>query len=287
MRSWLCLLLLAVAGCGRQPGFGTESATGLAQNAGSKSIDLPGWRATGDQETYGYETLYNLVNGQADAFFAYGFQDVAVQRYANAEEAELRIRLWKLATPADAYGLYTSGSSGVPVPVGNGGHVDEGRYLAFWQDHYYVELFAIPALAHPGALQDLARAVSARLPTGGELPALLDHLPPEGIEPGRTVFFHEEISIQDYLWLGGENLLGLSPETEGVLARYDLGGDRAQLLIVRYPTEEGASAGRVALEDSDLAPVTVREQGSLLGAVFGEIGAPAAESLLASALEEP
>jgi hypothetical protein len=250
-------------------------------------VGLPGWTETAEAEYYGHENLYSLVNGQADAYLAYGLEEVAVQRYENADGAELRVRIWKLPASADAYGLYSTSASGVPVPVGNGGHIDEGRYLAFWQDRYYVELFAIPPLPSPEALQDLAHTVSAMLPAGGEPPSLLERLPTDGLEPDSSVFFHEEISVQDYLWLGGENLLGLSPETDGILSRYEVGGDGAQLLIVRYPTKEGVSAGLAALENSDLAVVAVKGQGALLGAVFGKIDVPAAEGLLASALDEP
>jgi hypothetical protein len=278
-----------LAGCGRHPTSGPEPALDLAQDdTTSQTVELPGWATTGDQETYGHETLYNLVDGQADAVFAYGFKEVAVQSYKNVDGAELRIRIWRLATPADAYGLYTSTASGEPAVVGNDGHVDGGRYLAFWQDQYYVEVFAIPELAEAEALRDLALLVSARLPSGGERPALLEHLPREGLDPARLVYFHEEISLQNDLWLGGENLLGLSPETEGVLARYHLDGIQTLLLLVRYPTGEAASAGLAALGNSgfgSLAASGVRDH--LLGAVFGEVGAVAAESLLTAALGQP
>jgi hypothetical protein len=287
-RAWAWpILFLLLAGCGPQPVPKPETALEPTQLAVPEPGELQGWAATGDVELYDHENLYSLVNGQADAFFAYGLEEVTVQRYEGSEGAELRVRIWKLPTPADAYGLYTSSGSGVPVPVGNDGRADAGRYLAFWQDQYHVELFAIPELAGQEALQELALTLSARLPPGGQRPTLLDRLPPQGLDPDSAVYFHEEISIQDYLWLGGENLLRLSPETDGVLARDDVGGDQAQLLLVQYPTEEAASALLAALESSDLALIAARAQGRLLGAVFGEIGAAAAESLLAAALGGP
>ncbi len=39
------------------------------------------------------------VDGQADAFFAYNFQQVATQRYQNAEGTLLNIEVWQLAQP--------------------------------------------------------------------------------------------------------------------------------------------------------------------------------------------
>jgi len=60
----------------------------------------------------------------------------------------------------------------------------------------------------------------------------MDGLADEGMVERSAVFFHEEISIQDRLWLGGENRLGLSPKTDGILARYEVGGGMAQLPVV-------------------------------------------------------
>jgi hypothetical protein len=220
------------------------------------------------------------VNGQAESFFVYGFEQVAVQNYENAEGVVLRITVWRLAAPADAYGLFTSSVSGAPVTIGNDGDGDPGRRLAFWQNRYYVTVNARKTL--PDAeLQDFAKAVSAKLPSGGERPALVDRLPPDGLVVRRTIFFHEEISIQSDLWLGGENLLGLSAETDGVLARYDVGGARAYLLLVQYPNADAASAGLKALQAGQVDElVTADARDTLLGAVFGLLDEAAAGSLL-------
>jgi hypothetical protein len=159
------------------------------------------------------------VDGQAEAFFAYGFEQVAVRRYENAEGAVLRVEVWQLATPADAYGLFTASITGTPAAIGNDGDADPGRRLAFWQDRYTVHVRARQEL-DDADLWGFGEAVSAALPEGGERPALVDRLPPDGLVERSAIFFHEEISIQSDLWLGGENLLGLGLETDGVLARW-------------------------------------------------------------------
>jgi len=60
---------------------------------------LPGWTPTGEAEVFDRENIYDLVNGQAEAFFAYGFEQVAVQSYENTGGAVLRVEVWQLATP--------------------------------------------------------------------------------------------------------------------------------------------------------------------------------------------
>lgn len=272
-----CLLIvLLLVGCSMgEPAPLTDVFSG---------IDLPDWLPTGKVKVFDRDNIYDLVNGQADAFFAYGFEQVVVQSYENAEGVVLRVEIWQLARPANAYGLFTATISGMPVAIGNDGNSDPGRRLSFWQDRYYIHVHARQEL-DDAVLRGVAEAISAALPSGGEQPALVDRLPPAGLVERSAIFFHQEISIQSDLWLGGDNLLGLGPETDCVLAQYDVGGAVARLLLVQYPSAEAASAGLAALEGSQVSGlVTADVRDNLLGAVFGEMDEAAASTLLARAL---
>ena len=104
--------------------------------------------------------------------------------------------------------------------------------------------------------------------------------------PRSGIFFHEEISIQNEVWLGGENILGLSPDTDGVLARYESDGGTARLLLIAYPDAGAASAGLAALQGGEIEGLVAAEaRANLLGAVFGEMDEAAASALLEEALK--
>ena len=271
------LILLVLVGCGGK----AMSLAGAFPGADA----IPGWTSSGEVEVFDRENLYDLVDGQADAFFVYGFEQVAVRNYENAEGAALSVEIWQLATPADAYGLFTASIAGEPAAAGNDGDADPGRRWIFWQDRYYVQVRARQAL-DDADLRHFAEAVSAALPSGGERPALVDRLPAGGLVERSPLFFHEEISIQDRLWLGGENLLGLSPDTDGVLARYDAGGAVVRLLLVQYPDAQAALAGQAALESGQISSlVAAATRDDLLAAVFGEADQPTANALLSQALD--
>ncbi len=278
----LLVFALLLSACGTQPS--SDDAKTLSLPDFFPGADaFAGWTPGAEVEVFDSENIYELVNGQADAFFAYGFEQVAVQSYENADNL-LRIEIWQLATPGDAYGLFTTGIAGTPIAVGNDGDADPGRRLAFWQDRYFVHVRARQEL-DDAELQGFAEAVSKSLPTGEERPALVGLLPPDGLVERSAIFFREEISIQDVLWLGGENLLGLGRETEGVLAQYDIGGTIGWLLLVEYPDAEAASAGLDALESNPVdGMVTAGVRDNLLGAVFGEVNEAAVNGLLTEAL---
>jgi hypothetical protein len=242
------------------------------------------WTPEGELEIYDSETIFSLVNGQADFFFAYGFERVAVRRYKNAEGVVLDVQVWKLVDVEGAYGLFSAGIAGEPVAVGNEGDGDPGRRLAFWQDRYVAQLFSRKDI--PDAdLQAFGKAISAALPTGGERPALVDRLPADGLVPRSALFFHEELSIQDRIWLGGENILGLSQDTNGVVASYEVADSPALLLLIEYPTPNQAAAGLEALQTAQVDDLVITQaQDNLLAAVFGEVDDSVANTLVAKVL---
>ena len=273
----ILLLALVSAGCGNKAPALPAIFPG-ANAAGD-------WQPSGEVQTYNRDTIFDLVDGQADAFFAYGFEQVAVRSYQNAAGITLRVEAWQLATPADAYGLFTANRAGTPAAVGNGGDADPGRRLAFWKDRYFVSASATAAV--PDAdLTAFAQAVASALPSGGEPPAVVAKLPAAGLAERNFIFFHQELSIQDRLWLGGENILGLSHDTGGVVAQYDLGGTPAQLLLVQYPDAKAAAAGLAALKGGKVDDlVSADARNSVLGAVFGKVDAASANALLEKALQ--
>ncbi|HMB22917.1 MAG: DUF6599 family protein [Chloroflexota bacterium] len=246
---------------------------------------IPGWDAPDAVLIYERDNLYNLVDGQADAFFAYGFEQVAVQRYQNTAGTCLNVEIWQLANPADAYGLFHSGMAGQPAAIGVEGDSDPGRRLAFWQERYFVSLTTLEAIPDE-TLWTFAKEIAQRLPSGGECPTIVKRLPAEGLVENSALFFHEEISIQMEIWLGGENILGLSQDTNGVVARYAWGDQKARLLLVEYPSADDATQGLKALQSSEIKDIIASDvKGTLLAAMVGKVDADKAQALLQEALQ--
>jgi hypothetical protein len=287
LRAWWAtalLVLLLLPGC-----------TPLKPTADPAPLDLthlfpaanliPGWDISQKGETYDHDHLFNLVDGQADSFFAYGFEKVSVQRYQNVAGITLNVEIWQLATDADAYGLFSAGRSGVPAALGAAGDSDPGRRLAFWQNRYFVSLNADQPIPDE-TLQAFGQAMAAVIPAGGNPPSIMERLPKSGLVDHASIFFHEELSIQMEVWLGGENLLGLSQETNGVVAPYKIGEVTARLMLIEYPTSGQAAQGLQALQGGSVSGLAASDtSGNLLGAVFGKVDAAQAQTLLQEALQ--
>ena len=232
-----------------------------------------------------HSNLTDFVDGQADAYFAYNFQQVAVQSYVNTQNLVLHVEIWQFADPADAYGVYTTARSVITAGIGNDGSTTLERRIAFWQNRYYVHVSCESKLPQVD-LEAFATYVAKALPTGGDRPALLQRLPKDGLVNNETVFFHEEITIQNEIFLGGTNRLGLSPKTSGLLAHYTLAGQDASLLLFEYPDAKAAAAGLQGLQAAQVDNLVASQaSNNLLGAVVGKVDPAAAKGLLDQALK--
>ena len=283
---WGVILILSLLGSGCASPKSTPVSAALDPAGLFPAANLlPGWEISQKLATYHHDNLFNLVDGQAESFFAYGFEQVSVQRYQDPAGILMNVEIWQLATSADAYGLFSAGRSGGPAAIGSEADSDPGRRLAFWQDRYFVNLNAAQPVPD-ATLQVFAQAIAGKLPAGSGRPALVNRLPAEGLVDRSAIFFHEEMSVQMQVWLGGENLLGLSQATDGVVGRYQLGDSIARLILVEYPRSGQAARGLKALQGGNLADLVASDvHGTLLGAVFGKVDKVQAQALIQAALK--
>jgi hypothetical protein len=275
LRAFFCLVVLASCGGQFSP----------AQTLPDSGV-IPGWTAVGQTQTFDKKNIFELMDGQAEYYFRYGFELVAVRSYQDSRAVRLEAEVWRLAIPTDAYGLFSANDEGHPILIGSAvdANLEDGSKLVLWQDRYFVVLRALDTVQNAD-LVAFGESISGALPTGGQAPELIGRLPAEGKIERSEIFFHEEVTIQNELWLGGKNLLGLSPETDVVLAKYVIGGETELLLLVEYPDPSMAAVAHFALESSNLEGMQGSfANGKVLAAAFGNGPKADVENLLARAL---
>ena len=246
---------------------------------------IPGWTQDTDIEMYDQETLYNFMNGAADLYFTYGFERLAVSEYTHVEGNSLWVEIYRLATDADAYGLLRYNSYGEPIDLGVDGEMVSGSRLAFWQGRSFVQIVA-RGEADDASLRAFGETVADALPAGGDRPELVSALPKEDMQPGSTCFFREKMALDNYFWLGADDPLGLSADTQGVLAHYRVGEQEAVLMLITFPDKERAQKALSGLQSAGIEPLLSAEvQGHTLGAAFGQISPDSAAQWVNQALD--
>jgi hypothetical protein len=248
--------------------------------------EISGWTAAGEPEHHDTETIYDYIDGHAEVYVAYGLRRSVSQRYAAPGGAEIVVDLFELASPADAYGVFSHDRSGEPATVGNGGVYRSG-WLSFWQAQWAGSVYWNGA-GEPDreAILAIGLEAASSLPAGGETPDLVRRLPAEGLDPQSVCFLRSPQILNAHVVVGPDNPFGLGPGVEAVVGRYEIDGEPAHLVVVRYPDERAAEGVEAGLRSPavELAPMTVGRRGRLVAATVGEVPETSGSALLEAAL---
>jgi hypothetical protein len=197
-----------------------------------------GWAWREQPRTYAPDTLYEYINGAADLYLSYGFEEVAVANYVKGEgdEGWITVDVYDMGAPLHAFGIYGSEMPPdvQPFPAGVQGYVSEGL-IAFWRGDYYVKVMLIDG-EDMEAARALARAAAECLPGAVEMPAELKRLPIGGRIAGSERYVKTSA-------LGHRSLV------EVVSAEYMVGETTATLHTADLGAPERAAEGWRKLRD--------------------------------------
>ncbi len=219
-----------------------------AQDLASLGAAVPrqvgGFATEGPDATYDRKTIFDYIDGGAEVYLAYDMRGCLSRRYVAPGEPAVVLDLFDMGTSADAFGVFTLDRDGEPLKVGEDGLSREG-WIRFWKDRFFVSIYAEreTAGAREASLR-MARAIEAGVQEKGERPKILGRLPKGGLQKQSIRYLHSHILLETHVRLSDENVLGLGPETEVVLALYVREGKRARLLLVSYPDAVRAAAAR-------------------------------------------
>ncbi len=202
------------------------------------------WKEDGPPQEFKGEELYLYIDGGAEIYREYGFEEVLVQEYKDREGIRLSLELFRMTSPESAYGMYTFKRSprGAPLEIGAEGQLED-YYLNFWKGNFLVTITGqdeSPATSR-GSLE-LARAVAGKIQGPSDPPPLVAELPRPGLINASVRYFKGYLGfMNNYSSLGKEAFRF----EEGVRGDYSSG---ASLFILSYPSEEALRQGFPAVE---------------------------------------
>jgi hypothetical protein len=209
----------------------------------SRSIpdSVLGWGVSEEDVTYDRETLYGYMNGGAEVYLAFDFQQVFVRRYSQGGDDEIVLDIYDMGSPPEAFGVFSCDREDEEAGIGQGSEYGYGM-LRFWKGRYFVTIMTSGDYeAAEGAILELGRAVDGVLGPEGDEPELLGQLPEDGLLSDRISYFHSNINLNNRFFIASENILGLDRDTECAFAEYSTDDvETMKLLVVKYPDEERA-----------------------------------------------
>ena len=186
-----------------------------------KFPEIPGWNQSGEIQTFIPKTLYEYINGAADLYLAYDFEELKVAEYYNEKKASVTIDVYRHKTPVDAFGIYSQ--ERLPnanyLDIGLQGYYEKNA-LNVLSGSYYVKISSFnTGPEDQGVLLTFAKTVAEHLGEKGRLPALLATFPAEGKMKNSEKFI-------------AKKFLGYSFLHSAFTADYELGGKKFKLFII-------------------------------------------------------
>jgi hypothetical protein len=186
----------------------------------------------GQARLYEGQKLFDYMNGGAELYYEYGFEQACVQRY-RGPKGVVTAEIYQMDSSAHAYGVYTFDSGGEHPPIGQDATYDRGL-VTFWKGRYYVRAFS-ESEDLKEVLLSLGRFVAQKIPQQGERPAILASLPPQWVVADSLLYFRGQIALNNSYFLSHQDVLSLGKGAEGLTFLYDPEATPLRVIMVRYP----------------------------------------------------
>ncbi len=234
MRTWIFFVIMAciftIAGIGK----GEEK--GKMDQVVSLPSEAAGWKWDGKEMKYDSKTLFKYIDGAAELYLAYGFQNLRVRRFEKSTQPPLIVELYEMASSENAFGVFSFEHQDETVEIGQGSEFG-GGLLRFWKGKYFVSIYAEGegAEAESGILK-MGRTVADSIPTTGPEPKLVGFIPGKnfGLVDQSVCYLKSHVLLNQRFFISHQNILTLNRDTGAVLAQYLRDKQKTQLLLIRY-----------------------------------------------------
>jgi hypothetical protein len=201
------------------------SVYGQQQEYNIKSLlpaegEISDWKPDDDPQYAFGDDLYVLINGGAEIYHEYGFVETIFQSYLSPDDKSINLEIYKMESPAAAYGMYTfkTGSEGVPVNVGNDGWL-ESYYINFWRGNNLITVIGLDtdSLTIAG-IQLIASIVDSKLELKSDKPRITSYLHADNLQNNGITYLKGHLALYNQYMFDTQDLFGIR---EGVAGRYD------------------------------------------------------------------
>jgi hypothetical protein len=226
-----------------------EMAKGEEKAKMNQEISLPteveGWKWDGKEMKYNTRTLFDYMDGAAELYLAYSFQNLTVRRFEKPNKPPITVELYEMASSEDAYGVFSFERQEEPIGIGQGSEFG-GGLLRFWKGRYFISIYADGegTEVEPTILKT-GRATANSIRAMGPEPKLIDLIPGNafGLIDKSVRYLKSHVLLNQWFFIAHQNILNLSRKTEAVLAQYLRDKEKTQLLLIRYAdTKEAGGA---------------------------------------------
>ena len=251
-----------------------------ASNSDGKTFSFPemtGWRLSGEIQTYKPDTLFEYIDGGADLYLAYDFEELRVAEYSNERKASVIIEIYHHQTPVNAFGIYSQERlpDGDFLDIAAQGYI-ETNVLNFLAGPYYVKMNSFKTGPDDREiLLAFAKKISANLGESGTLPSILSFFPKEGKRQNSETYIRKNFLSYSFLHSAFTVDYELSGKKFKLFIIEGLGRDDCRVMIQKYLQQTGnpvkdAVEGRYMLSDPYNGKVDLHWKGKNIWGILNQ-----------------
>jgi len=211
-----------------------------------------GWVKSGNPKKFSRNDLYGHINGGAELYLEFGFEELVVQRYTN-DESELDLELYQMDTPEAALGLFLM----TIHKESREGELKERYTLNQYQlitvkGNVFIKINNFNRAGFPRvAMLKLAESVFSNIKKSKKI-KLFINLPSDNLVEGSERIFRGPFALQPVFTFGDGDILRQGGKIFGVMGEYKTGNDSEsiKILVVPYQDEAYAAETFVYLYDN-------------------------------------
>ncbi len=202
----------------------------IGQFSATNFPDIKGWKPVSDVLSYNPDNLYEYIDGAADQFIAYGFQELR-SRDLLSESLQVTIDIYDMGTRLNAFGMFNAErpQDENVLPIGTEAYISPPYQCLLLKDNYYVKVNAFEGEITNENSRPLLKAIAKALPGEVGYPHELNMLPAGG-------------KIADSEGFVRQAFLGLSELNNCVYANYKDGEKEFRCFVIIPMSHESRQA---------------------------------------------
>jgi uncharacterized protein (DUF1330 family) len=162
--------------------------------------ELKGYKISTDYPVYTPDNLWDFINGAADTYLSYNFEDLHVAEYKTGKNV-IKLEIYKHKDNTQAFGIYSSERSPTFrfINIGAQGYRTEGS-LNFFKNNYYVKIRTYSKSEKVlQSLETLALRITDLIPGESSMPKALTEFPETGKKNNEETYIRESVLGHEFL----------------------------------------------------------------------------------------
>jgi hypothetical protein len=178
------------------------------------------WLQKDSIEIYSGDDLFYFINGGADVYLEYGFNQVAVGRYQNPSANTIQVEIYEMEDTDGAYGIFSLNSleTGKKQDIGDLSFLYDYN-IDIWKGKYLIR--SNVARKDEGVMDTLlifARDIEQKIETSGSLPKILQTIDFDDQTLYQVKYVRGQIALSNIFNFGHGSIAAFN---EGVTGRFE------------------------------------------------------------------